>query len=308
MLLYTSVDEPVARPIILEFTKQTGIQVVIRTDTEATKSVGLAERLEAERANPQADVWWANEVFHTINLAQQGVLAPYASASAANIPSMYKDPAHRWAGTALRARVIARTTASPGQSIVQNVTSILDLTRLDLRRRICMASPVAGTTSGHVAALYTLWGPEKSRQFFRELRTNQIARLGGNSDVAVQLGQGQMWAGLTDNDDVDSAKREGLKIEMVLPDQGPDQIGTLTMPCTVALVQGAKHESAGKKLVDYLLSPEVERKLIEAKFARYSVFGSSGEPVKAMAVDYRTVAENLRAAVDLARNVLEGRD
>ncbi|HLL87759.1 MAG TPA: hypothetical protein VK324_00495, partial [Tepidisphaeraceae bacterium] len=77
VVLYTSVDQPVAQPIVDAFTRETGIKVELRTDTEATKSVGLAERLRAEKASPKADVWWGNEVFHTINLADAGLLEPY---------------------------------------------------------------------------------------------------------------------------------------------------------------------------------------------------------------------------------------
>src|SRR5688572_31906983 len=69
VVVYTSVDQPVAEPILREFEKRTGIKVDVQTDTEATKSAGLAARLQAEKANPQADVWWGNEIFHTINLA-----------------------------------------------------------------------------------------------------------------------------------------------------------------------------------------------------------------------------------------------
>src|SRR5687767_4012851 len=107
VVLYTSVDEPVATPVVLEFTKRTGITVVIRTDTEANKSAGLVARLEAEKANPQADVWWGNEVFRTISLADAGVLAPYESPSAKDIPAASKDPSHLWAGSGERVRVIA---------------------------------------------------------------------------------------------------------------------------------------------------------------------------------------------------------
>src|SRR5437868_4740886 len=79
VVIYTSVDQPVAEPILREFEKRTGIHVELRTDAEATKSVGLAERLRAERNNPQADVWWSNEIFLTINLADEGVLESYRS-------------------------------------------------------------------------------------------------------------------------------------------------------------------------------------------------------------------------------------
>src|SRR5688572_33440252 len=42
LVLYTSVDEPYVRPILAEFESKTGIRVTVQTDTEATKSAGLA--------------------------------------------------------------------------------------------------------------------------------------------------------------------------------------------------------------------------------------------------------------------------
>src|SRR4051812_41541956 len=58
VILYTSVDEPIARPIVEEFTKRTGVKVVLKMDTEASKTSGLVSILRAERANPRADVFW----------------------------------------------------------------------------------------------------------------------------------------------------------------------------------------------------------------------------------------------------------
>src|SRR5205085_334426 len=121
--LYTAVDEPVARPILAEFEKRTGIHVNVVPDTEASKTAGLADRLEAEKGNPQADVWWSNEPFHTIRLAEAGILAEYDSPAAGDIPAVYKDARHRWAGTALRIRVIA---ARP--QVVGKVKGLQDLT------------------------------------------------------------------------------------------------------------------------------------------------------------------------------------
>src|SRR2546428_13266354 len=91
VVLYTSVDEPVARPVLGEFTRRTGIIASIQTDTEPNKSAGLVARLEAERASPKADVWWGNEVFRTIGLAEAGVLEPYESPAAKDVPDGFKD-------------------------------------------------------------------------------------------------------------------------------------------------------------------------------------------------------------------------
>lgn len=310
VVIYTSVDQPVAEPILREFEKRTGIKVEIQTDTEATKSAGLAARLLAEKGNPQADVWWGNEVFHTINLAESGALAAYASPAAGDVPAKFKDPQGRWAGMCLRARVLAVHTGvadvRPGSELP--VKGLDDLKNPLFRNRIAMARPTAGTTGGHVASLYVVWGPQQFDQYFKALRDNGVKMLGGNSVVADQVGQGTIWAGMTDNDDVDAAKRAGGKLEMVLPDQGKDDVGTLAIPCTVGLVAGAKNSDAAKKLIDYLMSKEVEQKMIEAKFGRYSVRGGGGaEAIKTMDVDYRAAALALPGAVQQAVAIMEGR-
>jgi iron(III) transport system substrate-binding protein len=265
VVVYTSVDEPVARPILQEFTRRTGVRVDVRTDTEANKSAGLAARLEAEKSNPKCDVWWGNEVFRTIRLADAGVLAAYDSPAAADVPPLFKDPDHRWAGAGLRVRVIGVHTgkdAPPGGAPWLPNGSIEDLARPELKGRVAMANPRAGTTSGHVAALYVLWGDARAAAFFRGLRDNGVKVVGGNGDVAAEVSKGTVWVGLTDNDDVDNITREGGSIRAVLPDQ--KTYGTLTIPCTVGLVAGAKHPEAAKKLVDYLLSAEVEKQLVDA--------------------------------------------
>src|SRR3954469_20930663 len=52
VVLYTSIDEPVARPVLDAFTQRTGIKVLIKTDAEASKTAGLVETIRAEKANP----------------------------------------------------------------------------------------------------------------------------------------------------------------------------------------------------------------------------------------------------------------
>jgi iron(III) transport system substrate-binding protein len=246
-------------------------------------------------------VWWGNEVFRTIRLADAGVLAPYDSPSAADIPPLFKDPNHLWGGNALRARVIGVRAEDAG-----GVEMIEDLIQPKWKGRVAIANPRAGTTSGHVAALYVLWGEPKAQAFFRGLRDNGVKVLGGNGDVASELAKGTIRVGLTDNDDLENVAREGAAVRMVLPDQ--KSYGTLTIPCTAALVAGAKHPEGAKKLIDHLLSAEVERQLIEAKFARYSVRAGATDPVKSIQVDYREVAKVLPKASNDAHAILVGRE
>ena len=65
-VLFTSQDQIYSEPIIKDFEKATGIKVKTVYDSEATKTVGLVNRLLAEKNNPQADVFWNSEVGQTI--------------------------------------------------------------------------------------------------------------------------------------------------------------------------------------------------------------------------------------------------
>lgn len=298
VVVYTSVDPEFARPIIDAFMEKTGIKVVLKTDTEASKTAGLVQLLRAEKANPQADVFWNNEIFHTINLAEEGVLAAYDSPARADIAGQFKDPGNKWAANGWRMRMLAMGLG------VSGVEKVEDLADPRLKGKVCMGFPALGTIAGQVGSWYVEWGPEKAEKFLRDLKANEIKLLGGNSEVVKQIGQGNLYAGLTDNDDIDSALREGGRLKGVPARTA--QNGALVIPVTVGLVSGAKHEGAAKKLIDYLLSKEVEDRLIGMKYAKGSVRGAIGEEV--MKVDYREVAKAMPGAVEGARRVLEGRE
>jgi 2-aminoethylphosphonate transport system substrate-binding protein len=181
-----------------------------------------------------------------------------------------------------------------------------DLLRPELKGRIAIARPTAGTTGGHVAALYVLWGNERAEEFFRGLHDNGVTLVGGNSVVAESVARGDLWAGLCDNDDAADASANIGKLDALLPDQGEGEDGTLAMPCTVGLVSNSPHRRAAKRLIDYLLSRQVDQKLIDAKFAWCSARDASGHG-KFMTVDYRAVALRMPMAIRSATALLDGR-
>ena len=73
--VYTSQDQVYAEPILQQFEQETGIRVRAVYDSEAVKTVGLVNRLIAEKNHPRCDLFWSNEAFRTHQLAARGVLA-----------------------------------------------------------------------------------------------------------------------------------------------------------------------------------------------------------------------------------------
>ena len=301
IIVYCGVDQPVASEVLDEFEKQTGLHVAARYDIESSKSVGLSGKLEAERDNPRADVWWGSEAFLSARLAEEGVLQPYTPPTASDIPAQYKDANGLWTGCGVRARVLA-VGANPPFAI----TGLADLADPRLKDKVAMSRPSAGATGAHLAALYVLWGPQKAQDYFRNLHANGVALMGGNAEVANAVGAGTYIVGLTDSDSITSAVALGGKLTQVVPDQHGE--GTLAMPTTVALVKGAPHAELAKKLIDFLASKQAEQKLINMKYASWSVRDQSAHAIKAMNVDYHAAAQMYPQAQREASAILEGRE
>jgi len=301
LTVYCGVDEPYASQIFTLFEQRTGIHITAQYDIESSKSVGLAARLEAEAQHPQADVWWGSEAFLSVRLAEEGILTSYRPSTANDVPATYRDADGYWTGVGLRARVLAIADPPPPFA----VTGLNDLLDPRLKGKICISRPTAGATGAQLAALYVTWGPDRTREFCKRLHDNGIALLGGNAEVADAVGDGQYLVGVTDSDDVSNSQTNGKKLTMVVPDQSGD--GTLAMPTTVALVAGSKQSDAAKRLIDFLTSPEVEQKLIDLKFARWSVRGDLSGGLKAYPVNYHAAAESFRQAQRESADLMEGR-
>lgn len=296
VVIYTSVDQVFSEPVLKEFEKQTGIKVLALYDSEAAKTTGLVNRLIAERDAPKADVFWNGEFAQTMLLKEKGVLAAYKSPSAEGIPAQYTDADGFWTGFGGRARVILVNKNL--LSADQYPKSIYDLLKLEYAPdKIGIAYPMFGTTATHAAALYADLGSDKGREFFEDLSQRGIKVYDGNSVVRDMVVNGQLAAGLTDTDDALGAVEKGEPVEMLFPDQEEGGLGTLIVPNTVALISGANHPEAGKQLIDYLLSSDVEKELVDAGWTNLSI-RKSGEAasmpeVKGMKVNLEDIYKQM---------------
>jgi iron(III) transport system substrate-binding protein len=297
VVIYTSLDQIFSEPILGDFEAETGIKVRALYDTEAAKTTGMVNRLIAEKSNPQADVFWNSEVGRTIILKNKGVLAPYKSPSAADIPAEFKDAEGYWAGFAARARILIYNTDLVSPDDVPG--SIFELTEPKWRGQVALANPLFGTTATHTAALFLALGDEGAREYFEALKQNDVVIVPGNATSRDRVRDGEILIGFTDTDDANIAIRDGKPVGIVFPDT--DGIGTLLIPNTIAMIKNGPNPENAKKLIDYLLSEEVESKLAFARSAqiplRAGVERPEGVPdfesVKTMTIDFERIAAKM---------------
>jgi iron(III) transport system substrate-binding protein len=296
VVVYVSEDQVFSEPILKDFERETGITVKSVFDTEESKSTGVMNRLIAEKDNAQADAYWANEPVRADALKQRGVSTPYVCPSAEGIPDQFKDPDHYWTGFSARARVLlvnARSTIKPA--------SVMAYTDPAAKGRAAIANPLFGTTTAYVAALFTIWGNDRARTFMNDMKTNGVKITTSNGESADFVAAGQLDFSLVDTDDAVNRKKQGKPVDIIYPDQDANGIGVLILPNAVALIKGGPHPENGKRLIDYLLSKETERKLAFADCAQIPLHSGVDTPpevrgiedIKPMRVGYADLARKM---------------
>ena len=273
VVLYSSADDFLAREVVQAFEAAHPIDVRFAGDTEATKTVGLVQRLRSERQRPRADVWWSSEPFYTIKLAEEGVLAGTEFEESGTWPERYIGADGAWYGFATRARAIVYDTRKLDESSVP--TTLRAMAEPEWRGRVGMAKPIAGTTIGHLASMVALWGEPPTRDLMRALKENRIRLYDGNASVVRAVAMGEIDVGLTDTDDVWAGQRNGWPVGIayeasefdgeLLEDSVPGLMGfgPLVMPNTVARVAGGPNGAEAELLINALLSAENERRIME---------------------------------------------
>ncbi len=264
VVIYCALDQVDSEPILREFEKRTGLKVLAEFDVEAHKTVGLVRRIREEKSRTRCDVFWNNEIAHTISLANEGLLAAYDSPNAASIPELFRDPERQWTGLAARARVFIVNTDLVDPAEIKGMWDLVDpkwKAAGDGASQVGMARPLTGTTLTHMTALYTVLGEERTREYLAQIKDAKVNLTSGNATLMRLVRDGKLAWGWTDTDDYNRAKQQGFPVQAVFPDRGEGELGTLLIPNTVAVLKDAPHPDAARQLVDYILSLEVERKL-----------------------------------------------
>jgi iron(III) transport system substrate-binding protein len=296
VVVYVSEDQVFSEPVLKDFEKETGIKVKAVYDTEESKSTGVMNRLIAEKSNPRADIYWANDPIRAEVLKQKGISTPYLSANSKDIPKVFRDPDGYWTGFSARARVFV-----VNNSATNKPDSVLAYTDPSQKSRAVIANPLFGTTTSQMAALFTIWGDEKAKKFMMDMRRNKTGISTSNGESSDFVAAGQFDFSLVDSDDAVNRLRQGKPISMIYPDQEDGGIGCFIVPNAVVMIKGAPHPHAAAKLIDYLLSKETERKLAFADCAQIPLHQGVKMPpelkpigdIKVMQVNYAEVAKKM---------------
>ena len=296
VVVYVSEDQVFSEPILKDFEADTGIRVMAVFDTEETKSTGVMNRLIAEKGNPQADVYWANEPIRAIVLKQKGISEKYYSPNSDDIPANFKDSQGYWTGFSARARVLVVNEEE------ESPASILAYIDEKWRNKGVVANPLFGTTTSWVAALFSIWDEDKAKNFMENMKQNGTSMSTSNGESTMLVANKEFVFSLVDSDDATNAIRDGKPVRQVYPDQEEGGLGCLVLPNAAVLIKGGPNPENGRKFIDYVISSQTEHKLAFADCAQIPLHEGVETPddvikieeLVSMQVDFETVAKKLQ--------------
>ena len=297
VVVYSALDREFAEPVLKAYAQQKGVRVLPKFDVESTKTVGLTNLIVVEAARPRCDLFWNNEILNTLRLKERGLLAPFQPSHARDLPETFRAKDATWYGFAARARILIVNTKLVAKT--DRPKGIKDLLDPKWKGKIGIAKPLFGTTATHAACLFSAWGDDRAKGFFRDLKANGVHVFSGNKQVALAAGSGEIAIGLTDTDDAMGEIDAGSAVSIIYPDRAADGLGTLFIPNVLAVIKGSSHPKEAEMLANYLLSPDVEGSLARGPSAQIPLLKSTNvearvetpKTVHAMEVDFEAAAK-----------------
>lgn len=250
LTVYTAGPGSLIKKIAAGFEQQTGIKVDV---FQATTGKVLA-RLEAEAANPRADVLISASWDTAQDLDQRGWLLPYESPNAAQVPTQFKTPSYVAQGISALGIVWNTKSDKPEPK------DWSDLATPDYKDLVTMPDPaLSGATLDLLLGLYAAHG-EGAWKLLESLRENGMTVSGPNAQALTPVLQGARAAVFGGVDYVSYAGiTKGESIKVIFPSSG-----TVIAPRPMMILKSSKQAEAAKQFVDYVLSESGQEAVADA--------------------------------------------
>ncbi|SVX08751.1 ABC transporter substrate-binding protein [Klebsiella pneumoniae] len=250
LTVYTAGPGSLAKSLASGFEQQTGVKVTV---FQATTGKVMA-RLEAEQANPQADVLISASWDTAEDLHQRGWLLPFASANADQVPANLKSADYIAQGVSALGIVWNSKSGTPEPK------EWWDLTQPAFKDKVTTPDPaLSGASLDLLIGLQNSMG-DQAWQLFDDLKKNGMVVSGPNAQAVTPVMQGAKAAVFGAVDYVSYGNiQQGESLKVIFPASG-----TVIAPRPMMILKTSQHADDAKAFIDYVLSPEGQARVADA--------------------------------------------
>ncbi|MBC7004047.1 ABC transporter substrate-binding protein [Photobacterium sp. BZF1] len=228
----------------------------VRTSFVRNGSGSTLAKIEAEKKNPRADVWYGGTLDPQSQAGEMNLLQAYPSPQLENIMPDFRDPAKRKGNYSsavymgiLGFGVNTERLAEKGLPIPRCWN---DLTKPEYTGEIQIADPQSsGTAYTALATFIQLWDEDKAFNYFKALDKNVSQYTKSGVTPSRNAARGEIAIGIGFLHDYSLEQSKGAPLELISPCEGTGyEIGG------VSVIKGARNLDNAKKFVDFVLSKE----------------------------------------------------
>ncbi|WP_158602376.1 ABC transporter substrate-binding protein [Cohnella endophytica] len=253
LVVYAALNEDDIIQLSKKFKEDTGIEIeYLRLGNAGETST----RIQAEKANPQADIFVGGSVEFYEPLAKEGILENYVSPNAKDLDAQFNDPNGFWQGWYMGVLGIVLNTERFEKELapkgVKEPTTWDDLLDPNYKGLFVTSNP-ATAGGGYIFVADQLFrlGEEKGWDYLKNLNKNVHHYTKAAGDGINLTATGEFVAGMSWAHDIVKSAKQGYPIKVIIPKQTAFEIGG------VGIIKGGGNTENAKKFEDWLLTKEI---------------------------------------------------
>ncbi len=277
LTVYGSCEEEYLAAACQHFQEVFGIKV----NYQRLSTGEVQAKIEEEKGNPSADVWFGGTTDPYNVVAKEGLLEPYAAQNASHLLSdMYKDPDGNWYGIYKGILGFMVNTDELARMNLEAPADWQDLLKPEYKGLIWLSNyNTAGTAKLVINTMIQKYGHDEGIQYLVDLDKNIEVYTKSGSGPSKNVGTGECVIGIGFlHDGITQIVDNGYtNVELVIPSSGTSfEVGA------TAIFKGAAHSNAAKLWIEYALSPECVNLAANNGSYQFLVIDNATQPEVAM--------------------------
>ena len=249
LVVYTSRNEQLVKPLFDRYTEETGVKVTYLTD----KAPPLMERLKAEGSRTPADVFITVDAGNLWQAANLDLLQPIESpVLEANIPDNLQDPDNRWFGLSVRARTIIH---NPTRAPADTLSTYEALAGPEWKGRLCLRTSGAVYNQSLVATMMATLGAEETERVVRGWVDNLATAPMANDNAVIEaIAAGRCDVGITNTYYLGRALKQDAELPVTVfwPNQADGGRGVHVNVSGAGVVKHSDQPEAAQAFIEWL--------------------------------------------------------
>jgi iron(III) transport system substrate-binding protein len=265
VVVYSSRNEQLIKPLFDAYTAKTGVEIKFITDKEGA----LMARLKAEGKNTPADILLTVDAGNLWQATEEKLLQPIRSPTLSeNVPENLRDPDYKWYGLSVRARTIVYNTQKVKPSDLSTYEALAEPQWKD---RLCLRTSKKVYNQSLVAMMIAEHGEEKTEQVVKGWVANLATDPMSDDTKALEA----VAAGICDVTVVNTYYfarlmnvQPSLPLTIFWPNQNTanKESGVHVNISGAGVTRYAKNPEGAKKLITWLSSPEAQNLYADSNF------------------------------------------